>query len=98
MAETDVGVSKGVDHVKEDEISSDDDPMLVSTQEIWEKKCWTECSNVDEMFLEILHEGGGRQGIDGQVVETMHGFHVFWNVQPTVCEVIQWFDDQNVAP
>ena len=31
-------------------------------------------------------------------MEAVHGFHVFWDVQPAVCKVVEWFDRENMTP
>ena len=31
-------------------------------------------------------------------MEAVHGFHVFWDVQPAVCKVVEWFDCENMTP
>ena len=31
-------------------------------------------------------------------MEAVHGFHVFWDVQPAVCKVVEWFDRKNMTP
>lgn len=98
VAEANVHVSECVDNVEEYKVGSDDHPVLSAPEEEGEEKGGTKCGNVDEMFLEVLYKGCGWEGVNGKMVESVHGLHVFWDVQPAVSEIIEGFYNEEVTP
>ena len=97
MLYANIGMPPRVDCIKENQVCTNDCPMLVTTREIRKKKGWTKCSNVDEVFLKVLNERRRRVWVNGQVMETMHGLHLTRNMKPAVGEIVQGLDKENVA-
>ena len=36
--------------------------------------------------------------MNGEMMKSMHGLHMFGNVQPPMSKVVEWFNDEDVAP
>ena len=92
----DVGMAKGIDQIKQNEVGADDGPVIVSSEDEGHEESRTEDGNVDEMLLEVLNEAGRGQSLDGGVVEAVHHLEDVGDVQPAVGEVVQRFDDGHV--
>mmetsp|Transcript_2096 Transcript_2096/g.6038 ORF Transcript_2096/g.6038 Transcript_2096/m.6038 type:complete len:524 (-) Transcript_2096:373-1944(-) len=94
--QADVGVAEGIDQIEQDEVGADDGPVIPPSQNEGREEGWTEYGNVDEMLLEVLHEAGRGQSLDGGVVEAVHHLEDVGDVQPAVGEVVQRLDDGHV--
>mmetsp|Transcript_9139 Transcript_9139/g.13537 ORF Transcript_9139/g.13537 Transcript_9139/m.13537 type:complete len:227 (+) Transcript_9139:1209-1889(+) len=64
VANAHVGMTPRINGIEQNQIGTDNHPMLTATEQPRRKKGWTEGSNVDEMLLEILYIGCGGQRID----------------------------------
>ena len=58
VTNSDIHVAEGVDNVKKNEVDSDNDPVLVASEEEREEEGRSKGGDVNEVFLEVLDEGG----------------------------------------
>ena len=92
-----VGVTKRVGNVKEQQVSSNHRPVHAPGDQERDQKGWSKRGNVQKVLVKVLDKRGGRKCVDGKMMKAMHGLHLCRTVQPSMGKVIERFDDKNVG-
>ena len=92
----DVGMAKGIDQIKQNEVGADDGPVILPSEDEGREEGRAEDGDVDEVLLKVLNEAGRGQSLYGGVMEAVHHLEDVGDVQPAVGEVVQRLDDGHV--
>jgi hypothetical protein len=96
VPELDVGVAKGVDDVKEEEVGSNNRPVLGPKDKKGDEHRRAKVDNVDDVLDKVLDGACGREGADGLVVVPVHADHVTGDVEPPVDCIVDGLDKDYV--